>query len=184
MQEKLIEKLAISIHRNSENGASVAVLKYALQIVFNFLSVALLVLLTCTITSIIWKDSTLLLKALISVIAMPLLRHFSGGIHFKSAQLCNVISALLIIAAVHASQAIENVWVIAALTAVAFILVLIYAPAGIEGLSRIDKVHYPKLKAIAAVIVAINFIIGSSLIALLFVAQALTLPFSPRTANE
>jgi accessory gene regulator B len=61
------------------------------------------------------------------------------------------------------------------LNLVSLLIVLWLAPTGIERQTRIPRQHWPKLKIIAALLVAANFVIGSPVIAAGFAAQSVSL---------
>lgn len=62
-----------------------------------------------------------------------------------------------------------------ALTILSAAIVIVKAPNGIKGVSRIKEGHYPILKVISFLIVCTNFVFGSTVIAVVFFLQALTL---------
>jgi accessory gene regulator B len=60
-------------------------------------------------------------------------------------------------------------------TAVSLILILIYAPSGIERQSRIPRKYYPLLKLISFLLVASNLLIQADVLSVTFLIQALLL---------
>lgn len=168
-------KIAEYIHGNVENASSVAVLKMSLITIINFIIVTLAVLVVCLFTG-------KLLAGLIAVLCTPLLRYFSGGIHMKSAQLCNIISIILILLAVHIPLSYTYEGLI--LSILTIIILLLYAPQGITNVSRLEAKYYPILKLISVFIVATNFYFQSPLLAAVFFAQALTIiPLAQRLVD-
>lgn len=163
--ERFSEELALSIHSHAKNSSSVAVLKFALINMINLLIVMVMVLIICIITG----D---LVSGLIAFFAFPILRYFSGGLHFKSAYVCNVVSALMILSAVYIPVSFRSVGIW--MSAASIILLLIYAPSGVKR-SRLDPKYYPVLKVIAVLIVGTSLILQSALLAKIFFLQSLTL---------
>lgn len=158
--------IAEYINRNVENASSVAVLKMSLITIINFLIVTCTVLFICLFTG-------KLLAGLIAVFCSPFLRYFSGGIHMKSANVCNVISAILILIAVHVP--ISYMYTGIGLTVITMLILLLYAPQGILNHSKLEAKYYPILKLISLCIVASNFYFQSPLLSAVFFAQAITI---------
>lgn len=173
--DKVADQIAQSIHKNAENPSSKAVLKYAVLNIIDTFIVFAVVLAICLATGHFWNG-------LIAVVAFPILRNYSGGMHLYSPRACNLLSAFLVILAAHATF---SFWIIGlALNIVALVLVLIYAPANIRGYSRVDESAYGKAKLIATLIVSINFLIQSPILSAVFFLQSITLPhFSQKLAN-
>lgn len=159
-------RLAEYINKNVENSSSVAVLKMSLITIINFLIVTFVVLLACLFTG---KFTA----GLIAVLLTPFLRYFCGGIHMKSAQLCNIISIILILLAVYLP--IQYTYTGLSLTILSVIILLLYAPQGIKNVSRLEVKYYPILKLISVLIVATNFYFQSPLLAAVFFMQCLTI---------
>lgn len=159
-------KMAEYINRNVENASSVAVLQMSLITIINFFIVTFVVLFICIFTG-------QFTAGIIAVLSTPFLRYFCGGIHMKSAQLCNVISIILILIAVHLP--IQYTYAGLSLTILAIIILLLYAPQGIRNVSRLEAKYYPILKLISVLIVASNFYFQSPLLAAVFFMQCLTI---------
>lgn len=164
--ERSATRLAQYIHRNVEEGTSVAVLKMSLVTVINFVIVAVAVLIICALTGS-------LKGGLLALVFAPLLRYFSGGIHMKSAQLCNVVSLAIILLAAHMSFSFMYVGL--AFNVVAVIILFLYAPQGIDNLSRLSAKYYPVLKFISIAIVATNFYFQSPVLSTAFLLQSITI---------
>ena len=162
----LAGKIARYIRSNHPNPASEAVLLYSLIHVLNNTLTIVIVLTATLITGEFWNS-------LITLFLFAFLRMFSGGVHLQSSTLCSVISAIVIAFVAMSDYAF---WPIgAALTTVALILVLIYAPSGLNGYGNLKEKYYPLLKIAAAVIISSNFLIQSPLFSSVFFAQTLTI---------
>ncbi|MEC0248882.1 accessory gene regulator B family protein [Paenibacillus chitinolyticus] len=161
----VVDKIAIhfaeTIHKNAKESSSVAVLKYAIAAVLNFLVFFLIVTFICSVTGHF-------IDGLIASLAFPALRYFSGGFHLKSATACNVISAALVLLAVLTPIG-WNWWIVLlAATILAFT-----APNNVKR-SKLPAKYYPVLKIIAVGIVLSNFIFHSDVLAKVFLLQSLT----------
>lgn len=166
MIEAWAEKIALSIKEaNKEETTSVAVMKYALIIVINFLipyTTALLVgLLTHRFA-----------ETLLAVVVFIFIRAFSGGYHFKSAIACVVVSACVTTIPPHLH--LSDKWIVV-FTAISFIAAAILAPAHIKGYARMPEKYFPLMKVISLFVIGSNFIIHSSTMAIIFLLQAISL---------
>ncbi|SLK21714.1 MULTISPECIES: accessory gene regulator B family protein [unclassified Paenibacillus] len=101
-----------------------------------------------------------------------LLRLVSGGLHLESSMGCAIVTAgtATLLSTINAN----TTWTIS-LTAISMLVVLIYAPSGIENQSRIPERFYPLLPVISFFIVASNLWFLSSMAAIAFFVQAMTL---------
>lgn len=162
--ESLAENLATSINKTAPNSSSIAVLKYAL---FNMLNLGIYM----GIVLIIGLITGHFLDALMVIFAFPILRYFSGGLHFKSANTCNIISSLLVLLSIYLPI---SYWYNGfTLNIIAAVIILINAPANVQK-SKLDKKYYPFLKFIAVLIVCTNFIFQSHILSMVFLFQSLT----------
>ncbi|MFX3633010.1 MAG: accessory gene regulator B family protein [Candidatus Pristimantibacillus sp.] len=162
--ELLSEKIAIAIKSADPDASSIAVLKYSLINLINlwiFMAVVLII-------SLFTGDVT---RALVAIIAFPLLRYFSGGLHFKSMNVCNVISSILVLICVYCSISFWYTGLV--INVLALIILLITAPSNM-GRNTLDKKYYPLLKLIVGIIVSSNFLFNSEVLSLVFFIQALT----------
>lgn len=159
-------KIAVYINKNVENASSVAVLKMSIVTLINYFIIASLVLIVCMFTGDF-------LLGMLALIMMPLLRQFSGGIHLKSSNACNVVSALLILLAIYIP--INYYFTGMFIVVISIIIMLLYAPQGIQNVSRLDAKYYPILKMIAILMISTNFYFQSAFLALLFFLQAITI---------
>ncbi|WP_243735129.1 accessory gene regulator B family protein [Paenibacillus turpanensis] len=159
-------KIARSIRNQHSEAASEAVLVYSLIIVLNNL---LTIVLTIGLTAI----AGTLGKAAIILVAFAAARFLSGGAHLSSSTVCSVASALILTLLSFVSW---DYWYAGfACTIVCAIIILIYAPSGLKGHSRLDEKYYPLLKLAALLLVLSNLMIQSSLLSAAFLAQSLTI---------
>uniref|UniRef100_UPI00403F44A4 accessory gene regulator B family protein n=1 Tax=Paenibacillus sp. FSL K6-1318 TaxID=2975291 RepID=UPI00403F44A4 len=113
------------------------------------------------------------LKEIITImISFAILRSTSGGIHLKSGDKCVVVTTVLftVISLIDLSTVL-----ILLLNSLSILLAFMYAPSRIEEQSKIDPIHYPKLRILSIIIIATNFLFMSSVIAIAFFVQCLTL---------
>jgi accessory gene regulator B len=162
--DQLSSIIAEAIKRNSTNSSSIPVLKLGISTTLNF---SIMVLIVTAIT-LFTND---FLKGLFAVIAFCGLRYFSGGLHIKSANVCNIISAAIVLISVYLPTIYWYNGLVFNILSVG--LLLWNAPSGIKR-SKLPVKYYPVLKLIAVVIVSANFFFQSSLLATVFFIQALT----------
>jgi accessory gene regulator B len=164
LMDNIARKIAISIQKNNPKSSSLAVLEYALISLINLILIMGSVLFIALITG-------RFVDAIVAVLAFPLLRYFSGGLHLKSANICNVISAALILISIYISITYWYTGII--LNIIAMILLLLYAPSDIKK-SKMKKNQYPLLKIIAILIVASNLLFQSPILSFVFFLQSIT----------
>lgn len=162
--DALSERIAIAINAAAPNASSVAVLKYSLINLIN-LAIFMVIVLVISLLTGHFGD------ALIAIIAFPLLRYFSGGLHFKSSQLCNVISSLLVLFCVYLS--IDFWYTGLVINSIALLILIATAPANVPR-SNLSKKQQPLLKLACAIIVSSNYLFQSDVLSLVFIVQALT----------
>ncbi|ASA20894.1 accessory gene regulator ArgB-like protein [Paenibacillus donghaensis] len=150
--------------------ASEAVLKYALEGVYNALLIIVGTLLISAFTGRTAEAVTIL-------ISFALLRQISGGKHLKSGVGCVIFTtaAFTLLSWIRPDMGLTQI-----LNVISLLLVSKYAPSRIEQQSRIPRAYYPVLKIMAALLIGINFVVASPVIAVSFFAQALTLIHFPR----
>lgn len=166
MIEKLSARTAKAIKEAvPHHPTSEAVLKYALEGIYNAVFIIGLTLLISMITG-----NTK--ETLIILVTFALLRQTSGGKHLQSGVLCVVVTTSLFTAM---SFVKPDEQMTQMLNLISILLVAMYAPSNIEHQSRIPRKYYPLLKLIAAVMIAANFIIVSPTVSVSFFVQALTL---------
>lgn len=140
-------------------------LKFAFHLVLN-------TVFTLTVSIILGLIIGALKETLYVLVAFGVLRMISGGYHFKSAAMCIVVSAGLGLFLPQID--IENATMIG-LNVFNIVSVLVFAPSGIEGQTRISERYYPVLKVTSLVLVASNLFIGSELLAATWAVQCLSL---------
>ncbi|WP_138751781.1 accessory gene regulator ArgB-like protein [Paenibacillus sinopodophylli] len=171
MIEAIASSIAVGIKKVvPEHPSSVAVLQYSLALILNGAFIIGLSLLLSIITG---KTA----EVAIILISFALLRQVSGGLHLKSGMSCVLVSTgvATVLSLVNLGQTITLT-----ITAISMLLMLLLAPSNIEKQSRIPKRYYPILKAVSVVIVAVNLLIQSDVIALAFIAQGITLILTRR----
>jgi|GEM_PF-460045 len=162
--EPAANKIAIAINSNASNPSSVAVLKYSL---INLINLAIFMAIVI-IVSIVTGD---FIKALIAIVAFPIIRYFTGGLHFKSENVCNVVSSILVLICVYSTV---DFWYTGfVLNTIALAVLVLRAPANVPR-SNLKKHEVKYLKMIVVVIVALNFYFESPVLSLVFFMQALT----------
>lgn len=166
MIERISESIAIRIKQaNEEETASVAVLKFALiGVINNSLTFILIFLIGALYGKFI--------EAVIVAFSFTLVRLFAGGFHFKSAGLCIAVSVATLSVVPFLSDFLNEPLVYAT-TGISFVLTAIYAPSNIKK-TRIKPAWRPLYKLVALLMIGANFVIGSSLLALTFLFQAIS----------
>ncbi|MMZ50336.1 putative regulator protein [compost metagenome] len=160
--------LRIALHIKSvvpEHPASVAVLKHALAITLN---VVFIIGLTLAVSALTGRTS----EVLIIMAAFAFLRQMTGGLHLKSGMGCVVVSTLLFTGLSFIK--LDYNWTIGA-TLFSMLLILVFAPAGIERQTRIPKRYFPLLKVAALLTVCLNLWFTFPYLAISFFVQSLTL---------
>ncbi|MCR8962540.1 accessory gene regulator B family protein [Brevibacillus halotolerans] len=165
MIEKWSEVMSIKIKNASpERTNSVAVLSYALSILLNFFFICFFLLLVGILT-----DS--LQDSFIALTSFVILRFFSGGYHLRSLDLCVIVTTAIIAVIPHIPV---NYMAVYLLTLISIILTFCFAPnSTYENLTVPRKVLL--LKVSSVLIVSMNFVIGSPIVALSFFVQSLLL---------
>lgn len=165
----MIEKISLITSRAikrtvPEHPASEAVLKYALEVLYN---VVFIVGLTIFIS--FWTEKTT--DVLILMASFAFLRQISGGLHLKSGIACVAVSSSLFTAlsmiGIGESALLLNM--------ISLVLVVIFAPAGIEKQTRIPEQYFPLLKIGSAAVILISLLLDSQTVSLGLFAQSLTL---------
>ncbi|MDD9266016.1 accessory gene regulator B family protein [Paenibacillus sp. GCM10023248] len=171
--EKTANYIAQSINKY-DSSRSVTVMAYILKPFLNVLVTIAYVLIIAALTSHF-------LDALSCVWAFPLLRHISGGMHFKSNTVCNIISSLFILTSVYSPVIYWNTGFI--INIIAIMILLIWAPNGVSG--TMDPKNYPLLKGAAILIVSTNFLFQSHILSVAFLIQAITtIPISQKVIHK
>lgn len=157
---KVSETLAIQIHKRV-NRTSVAVLRYAINDLLNYLVFYCSVVLLGVITGRI-------LDSLIAPIAFSIIKRFSGGIHLTTDTRCTIASALMVIFAIYTPISYWYNGFI--LNLISLIFLAIFAPSG----SHAPRELHSRFRIIAVSLVLVNFLISNSLLSKVFFIQALT----------
>lgn len=166
MIEYFALRMAESIKKNvPDSPTSTAVMKFALSVIIN----AVMIIVLSLIISIVTGRIT---EVIIALLAFPLLRQASGGYHMKSGMKCVLFSTALITAISLVDLQYKHILMMGLIS---LMLVGVYAPSNIEKQSRTPKKYYPLLKFVSLVIVALNLIIGSPVLASAFFAQSISL---------
>lgn len=166
MIEALAGKIASKIKlANEQQTAHKDVLKFGLIIVINFT-------IPVGISMLVGWITGQFVGTLLSILAFTLLRISSGGFHFKSANVCSIVSILVITIPPHIT--LSDHW-ITICTAVSLLLIIIFAPANIRGYARMSEKYFPVMKFISALVVGSNFFLHSSTFAVVFLVQGLLL---------
>jgi accessory gene regulator B len=148
-----------------ERPASVPVIQYALHIVFNTAGGVILSLVIGGLTGNFGATA-------LTLAAFALLRYLTGGYHMKSGVACVIVSSAIVSAIPHV--ALPEIWTYV-VTAAALVITAIKAPANYDKYARIPKRYYPLLKLIACGVIAVNFAVGSEILAITYIVQALLL---------
>lgn len=166
MIDTLSNKMASSIKKHvPDHPASQAVLKYALAIILN---ITLIIGLTLGISLLTGKT----MEAGTLLISFALLRQVTGGLHLKSGTVCVLFTTSLFttLSFITVDQVYTQI-----MNGLSLTVVLWLAPIGIEKQTRIPKRHYPKLRVIAVILILVNVIVGSPVIAASYFAQSVSL---------
>ncbi|WP_420707422.1 accessory gene regulator ArgB-like protein [Paenibacillus sp. 1001270B_150601_E10] len=162
MLDTLSNHLARKLKRNNPD-VDLELIEYGIAMKLNWYGVIFL-------TTILGLMLHQLLESLFALFCLTLLRRYSGGIHFKSLTICMFMTSITctIIPLISLSK-----WMILILNVCSLILTLFRAPNWFEELA-IEK-PYKRYKFISLVIVAMNFLFHSSIMAIAFFIQTLTL---------
>jgi accessory gene regulator B len=165
MIDQFADKIAFFLNQRNEGIVSKAVMKFALIIILNVLSVIIIIL------SISLFTDTLAESAL-ALFGFGILRFYSGGKHVNSSGYCVIISVVMFFLIIYTphNKEIEIYLQIASV-----ILVLIFAPAYLEDHIRIKKSYVPFLRMMSICIVLSNFYWDSSILTKCFFLQGLSL---------
>ncbi len=163
MVRTLSLRISKFIHAHNPQSSSVEVLQYAVSIFLNSVLVVAFVLGIALATQH-------LEEALAVFGAFAVLRYFSGGLHLQSSTFCNALSALTFVGLTHMPAFPAPLTV--TFTALAFLNVTLHAPRSAAKNNFAEKKYKMHLKVCAMAIVASNFYLSSSLVALTFFIQS------------
>ncbi|MGG4504057.1 accessory gene regulator ArgB-like protein [Paenibacillus polymyxa] len=167
---ELIEALSLRMAQHiksvvPDHPASVAVLKHALAITLN---VVFIVGLTLGVSILIGRTR----EVLTIMVAFAFLRQMTGGLHLKSGMGCVAVSTLLFTGLSFIE--LDYNWTTGT-TIASMLVILIFAPAGIEKQTRIPPKYFPLLKVLALCVVGLNLYLSNPYIAISFFVQTLSL---------
>jgi len=166
MIEALTQRIVrfIEVH-NDRKQVSRAVMVFALQsLLTNLLTIVLSLLIALLLGT--------LRETAVVLVAVAVLRNLTGGLHFKSATVCVVVStlAVVLIPFIPIDKMTGMV-----LTVASAILVLLFAPADLKGKTRISDKGMQIMKMAGLLLVCSNLALQSTLLALSFFSVGLTL---------
>ncbi|WP_010494994.1 accessory gene regulator B family protein [Paenibacillus elgii] len=169
------EKLAyLTKEWNPAETRSFDVLRYQYAVTLNFVSYVGLAAIGGLLTGHF-------AETMLAAGSFTLLRVFSGGFHFRSLDVCAIVTAAIFVA-IPLLVAGPLAGYTALLTATAAVLVATRAPTNLQNTQWVRGSDCTRLatvkrayKAIAVAIVLTNFIVDSDVMALAFITQALLL---------
>ncbi|WP_019007778.1 accessory gene regulator ArgB-like protein [Cohnella laeviribosi] len=175
MVEAIAESLAAKIKRaNQEQTASIAVMKFAIIIVLNFT--------IPVVTSLAFGAFTgKWFETITATGFFVLLRMVSGGYHLETPIPCMLLTFAVMAVPPHLT--FPEPWTLI-LTAVAFVLVTLLAPANMKGYNTIPERYYPLLKFASMLVVSSNFLFHSQTAAIVLAIQGMTLLFHNKEVNQ
>ncbi|MBW4081855.1 accessory gene regulator ArgB-like protein [Paenibacillus sp. S150] len=166
MIENLALKMAVSLKKSVPNHpSSVEIFKFAIALLLN---VAFIVAATLGISLISGRTR----EAAVILLSFAVLRQLTGGVHLKTNMQC-VIYSTVIFTTISLIDLGKGVTIAA--TILAFGLVLILAPVGIDKQSRIPAAYYPFMKLAALLLIASNAFFLSQPASLSMLIQGITL---------
>ncbi|ETT45255.1 hypothetical protein C162_22003 [Paenibacillus sp. FSL R7-269] len=166
MIDKLAQNTALSIKKVvPHHPASVPVLKYALEAVYNTIFIIFFSLAIGVMTGRAIEVAGVL-------ISFATLRQITGGIHLRSNTLCVLISTAGSTALSFVQFGTTTIYIV---SAIAGVLTLIYAPSRLNQHSRYPKRYYPALKVAGVGLIALTLLFPSAPIAASILIQSCTL---------
>ncbi|KJD42547.1 accessory gene regulator ArgB-like protein [Paenibacillus terrae] len=166
----MIEPLALRMAQHiksvvPDHPASVAVLQHALAVLLNMVFITGLTLVISVFTGHTREVVTIMA-------AFAFLRQMTGGLHLKSGMGCVAVSTLLFTGL--SFIVLDHKWTMIA-TIMSMLLILLFAPAGIENQTRIPPKYFPLLKVLALCVVGLNFYFSDPVTAVSFLSQTILL---------
>jgi accessory gene regulator B len=150
---------------NPEQTASIEVMKYALVIYLNNFFII-------SESVIIGILSHKLSDTVTVLVALALLRSFSGGRHASSTLKCNLISVLICTVIPHVPK--PDGFSVHLLTIASLLVISGFAPSYSGYTHKVILQYRIQMKIISIIIVSLNFFIQSWVIGLCFLVQALS----------
>lgn len=169
MIEKLSYWIARSIKRmNPEETASIDVMRFSITIFLNLL-------VTIGFISLVSIILGTFQEVMICMLAFMTFRFFTGGIHLKTAELCIIVSGLLIIFTPFIGHYVRT----EILTYINLILTFIFAPSNLDQTIRVDKSLHIVYKIIATCLCIVAIMLNNHLITVaMFVQCLLFIPYN------
>lgn len=162
----MAHKLATTLKtKNPSHSVSAAVAQYSLAIILN---TVFIIVLTLSISLVLgtFKETAIVLFAFAG------LRAISGGLHVKSGMACVLYSTAGALLLPYAAEWITDTLALI-INTISILLFMILAPSNIR--TKFPNKYYPLLKIVSLLIVISNFYTLSSLLAITFFIQALSL---------
>ncbi|MWV44898.1 hypothetical protein GRF59_14850 [Paenibacillus sp. HJL G12] len=167
MINDISDKLSVYLKKRYPNELpSVSIVRYSIKFLISNIT-PILVLIVSSMLLRIFPE------VMIALLGFSILRMFSGGYHIKSAEVCIVVSVVLVYTIVMVSPLIQNIKTI--IDIASLVLVVIFAPSNIKKQTRIKEENFIYLKIVSLMIIAGNFIVHSNILTLAFFLQSLSL---------
>jgi accessory gene regulator B len=166
MIESLAHRIAVAIKQAApDHPASVQVLRFPIAVILNAVSIIVISILISLLTG---RTSGVIMV----LIWYAVLRQISGGVHLRSGDLCVVVSVtgVTLISFANFPSTVNL-----GLTFASVILAAIFAPSRIENQTRIPAKYHPVLKILSVILISVNLVLNSSVVATAFFVQSLTL---------
>lgn len=176
----MINQISLSISktlksRYPEELPSIDIMRYSIKFL---ITNAIPILIIIIVSSLLG----FLPDAVIALVSFSLLRMFSGGFHFKTAEMCIVFSSLTILLISIFGTMIGNASVY--LNVISLILNLIFAPSKINNQTRIKEKYYFVFKIISVLIVICSILVNHQVVSMAIFIQSLLLIRSLRKGGE
>jgi accessory gene regulator B len=166
MIDMIAGRIATSIkNANPEKTASIDVMRYALILLINISITTIIALAVGLITG-------KFIETVLFSLAFIILRSSTGGFHLDSSVKCTIVSTCM--ASLFPQIPITSQMMFS-FQIISLLLILIFAPANIEGQTRIPPKYYPHLKVFGLLLVSSNFILAIPILSFGFFVQSLTL---------
>jgi accessory gene regulator B len=165
ISEIVADKIINFIKKYDPDSSSREVLKFDLIPRINALLCILAVLIVCT-------ASGRIVDGFLASLGFIFLRNNSGGIHFKSPNVCNVVSIIFILIAVYLPISFWYYGFI--LNALSVLLLFVFSPSYNKKLQVTDPRILKRLKMTSILIALSNLLLQSPVLAIAFFIQSLT----------
>lgn len=164
MLESLSRNIARTLKKNNpDNEVDIEVLEYGIAMTMNQYGV---ILITITIGAIFGQ----LMESVLALVGLATIRSFSGGVHFSSLTACMIMTSLfcVIVPVIPLSKTAVII-----LTMISILIFLFRAPNWFEEITvQKNGIIY---KSLALLIVSCNLVLQSTILAIVFFVQALTI---------